>query len=162
MIRGVAICPYGTDRNTSAYVLNEKEGRVMEKNTPTKEPAKEPKKPELENFIQAFGLEQGVQYYRDGVNFEDAQKKDYAALKEWKAAKLKEKEAAIANEPANANDAIKNELQQLREKCVALESLIPRGEPTPVSQTEEQHGEPKDERPAYLKMREKLAKQAGF
>lgn len=54
--------------------------------------------PELETFIENFGLEKGVEYYRRGLTLEEAQAEDYAELK---AARLAEEEEPKDSESGN-------------------------------------------------------------
>ena len=105
-MRGVSICPYGTDRLTTILSLNGGK-KKMKKRTKklTKLTADEildeavvetvvddaaaegeggaeyTAHPDLEEFIAAFGFDLGVEYYRRGLTFEEAEKEDYAALK---------------------------------------------------------------------------------
>lgn len=110
-MRGVSICPYGTDRLTTILSLGGK--KPMKKRAKTKKLTKlaadeildeavvesqvvdeaaagddaaggEPEYtayPLLEEFIAAFGFELGVEYYRRGYTLEEAEAADYAALK---------------------------------------------------------------------------------
>lgn len=110
-LRGVSICPYGTDKLTT--ILSFTSGglrmkRTKKRNGMTRLAAEEEIKeavetevveggdekkeelegevvydafPLLEQFIAAFGLEKGVEFYRRGLTLEEAEAEDYAELK---------------------------------------------------------------------------------
>ena len=100
LIRGVAICPYGTDRKTTVslrlgetnFVVRLKnkssnnEDEVMDEEKKVsiedqkKDDSKNPRE-ELEEMIEEFGLERGVDFFRRGVSIEEAREEDYQSLK---------------------------------------------------------------------------------
>jgi len=109
-MRGVSICPYGTDRLTTILsltggkktmkkrtkknltklaadeILDEAivETTVAEETAGEGEGGAQPEYtayPLLEEFIAAFGFDLGVEYYRRGYTMEEAEAADYAALK---------------------------------------------------------------------------------
>lgn len=89
-IRGVSICPYGTDRYTGVLKLKlEKAGEKRMADT-TDNGAKTPEAahPDLEAMISEFGETDGLNYYRQGLSLEEAQQADYAQLKAERAARL--------------------------------------------------------------------------
>ena len=194
-VRGAAICPYGTDRHTSATVLSEK-GTVMAK-APAKGKLNEDKvdkiideavitppidketlndeeggtaaHPDLEEFIAEFGFEQGTNYFREGMTFEDAQKMEYAELKAAKMAKLQEGDETIEPPAPNAEPlkkdapeaaALKAEIKKLGDQVNRLTRSIPRGEREPVSTGEPEKKAKPDNRPAVFKLADKYAKKS--
>ena len=185
-VRGAAICPYGTDRHTSATVLSEKgftmakaaaKGKLSEEDIIDKTDDKEnlndegggtAAHPDLEEFIAEFGFEQGTNYFRDGLTFEDAQKMEYSELKAAKMAKLQEDEKPVEETPAPGTDpeppkkedaGLKDQVAKLSAKVNRLERAVPRGEREPVSQTDAKPETKKpDKRPAIFKMADKYAK----
>ena len=64
--------------------------------------------PDLEEFIAAFGFDLGVEYYRRGLTFEEAEKEDYASLKAARLAAENEEisEAGAIEEVAQIDDAV--------------------------------------------------------
>ena len=121
--------------------------------------------PDLEEFIDEFGEEDGVQFYREGLDIEEARKEEYAQLKAEKAA-LKQKEATPekpgTETPASKSDTVaatlKDEVKGLKQEIARLKQAMPRGERDPVS-----HGEPEkkpkpDTRSSVVKLAEKYAK----
>lgn len=101
-LRGVSICPYGTDKLTTILSLASgglemKKSKKLTKlaadeqvqeavETKVEEEKLEGEKtydafPLLEEFIAAFGLDKGVEFYRRGLTLEEAEAEDYAELK---------------------------------------------------------------------------------
>ena len=103
-LRGVSICPYGTDKYTGVLKLSLKkagEKNMADKDIKTPEAAH----PDLEAMIGAFGETDGLKYYRAGLSLEEAEKADYEQLKAERAARLaagKEPEADPEPEPGPA------------------------------------------------------------
>lgn len=190
-LRGVGIVLFGTDPNTKITELkNEKlitlkNGVNMMSKKITDEDAlvkladtteteqtteKEEKKPEylqlLEDMISAFGIEAGVNYYRQGLTIEEAEKLDYAELKKLrdKLANPKEDEEGNGNgtegdggetgdegettdttepeptaEDEKEKEELKNELESLKDELTKLRAAFgSRGEDTPVSVSKKQ------------------------
>ncbi|MBQ7028872.1 MAG: hypothetical protein IJN32_01380, partial [Thermoguttaceae bacterium] len=160
-IRGVAICPHGTDPKTAALVelsarLNdwkkkEKEKEMADEKNPVDGEQTEEKKSvnaELETMIEEFGRERGLDYYLAGKSLEEARAEDYEELKasrksaeaEKKAADEAEKDATDA--PTDeAKDETKKELEALRalvekqgKDLVALKASARRGDSVGVSE----------------------------
>lgn len=159
-IRGVAICPHGTDPKTAALVelsarLNnwkeEKEKEMADEKNPVDGEQTEEKKSvnaELETMIEEFGRERGLDYYLAGKSLEEARAEDYEELKasrksaeaEKKAADEAEKDATDA--PTDeAKDETKKELEALRalvekqgKELVALKAATRRGDSVGVSE----------------------------
>lgn len=159
-IRGVAICPHGTDPKTAALVelsarLNnwkeEKEKEMADEKNPVDGEQTEEKKSvnaELETMIEEFGRERGLDYYLAGKSLEEARAEDYEELKasrksaeaEKKAADEAEKDAADA--PTDeTKDETKKELEALRalvekqgKELVALKAATRRGDSVGVSE----------------------------
>lgn len=159
-IRGVAICPHGTDPKTAALVelsarLNnwkeEKEKEMADEKNPVDGEQTEEKKSvnaELETMIEEFGRERGLDYYLAGKSLEEARAEDYEELKasrksaeaEKKAADEAEKDAADA--PTDeAKDETKKELEALKalvekqgKELVALKAATRRGDSVGVSE----------------------------
>lgn len=158
LIRGVAICPYGTDRKTTVslklgetnFVVRLKnknnEDEVMdEEKKPSiedqkKDDAKNPRE-ELEEMIEEFGLERGVDFFRRGVSIEEAREEDYQSLKaERLQAEEKDKTQCAATseeEPkdkqGDSNAALKAELVKLSQEITSLKATLRRGDPSGLS-----------------------------
>lgn len=159
-IRGVAICPHGTDPKTAALVelsarLNnwkeEKEKEMADEKNPVDGEQTDEKKSvnaELETMIEEFGRERGLDYYLAGKTLDEARAEDYEELKasrksaeaEKKAADEAEKDAADA--PTDeTKDETKKELEALRalvekqgKELVALKAATRRGDSVGVSE----------------------------
>lgn len=158
LIRGVAICPYGTDRKTTVslklgetnFVVRLKksnnEGESMnEEKKPSiedqkKDDSKNPRE-ELEEMIEEFGLERGVEFFRRGITIEEAREEDYQSLKaERLQAEEKDKTQCAATpeeEPkdkqGNSNAALKAELVKLSQEITSLKATLRRGDPDGLS-----------------------------
>ena len=157
LIRGVAICPYGTDRKTTVslkmgetnFVVrlkdNNNQGEEMdeEKKVSIEDQKTDPKNPreELEEMIEEFGLERGVDFFRRGVSIEEAREEDYQALKaERLQAEEKDKTqcaAAPEEEPKDKQDGVsaslKAELAKLSQEITSLKATLRRGDPDGLS-----------------------------
>lgn len=160
LIRGVAICPYGTDRKTTVslklgetnFVVRLKnkssnnEGEDMDEEKKVsiedqkKDDAKNPRE-ELEEMIEEFGLERGVDFFRRGVSIEEAREEDYQSLKaERLQAEEKDKTQCAAtpeDEPkdkqGDSNAALKAELVKLSQEITSLKATLRRGDPSGLS-----------------------------
>ena len=85
-IRGVSICPYGTDKYTGITTLKmDKPGDQAMAETKTKDALAHP---DLEEMISEFGETDGLKYYRAGLSLDEARAEDYALLKAERAARL--------------------------------------------------------------------------
>ena len=157
LIRGVAICPYGTDRKTTVslklgetnFVVrlknNNNQGEEMneEKKVSIEDQKTDPKNPreELEEMIEEFGLERGVDFFRRGVSIEEAREEDYQSLKaERLQAEEKDKTqcaAAPEEEPkdkqGDVSAALKAELAKLSQEITSLKATLRRGDPSGLS-----------------------------
>lgn len=159
LIRGVAVCPYGTDRKTTVSLklgetnfvvrLNNKssnnEGEAMdEEKKPSiedqkKDDSKNPRE-ELEEMIEEFGLERGVDFFRRGISIDEAREEDYQSLKAQRL-QSEEKKTQCASEPDeepkckqdDANAALKAEVVKLAQEISTLKSTLRRGDPSSVS-----------------------------
>ena len=158
LIRGVAICPYGTDRKTTVslkmgetnFVVRLKksnnEDEVMDEEKKVsiedqkKDDSKNPRE-ELEEMIEEFGLERGVDFFRRGVSIEEAREEDYQSLKaERLQAEEKDKTQCAATpeeEPkdkqGDSNAALKAELVKLSQEITSLKATLRRGDPDGLS-----------------------------
>lgn len=158
LIRGVAICPYGTDRKTTVslklgetnFVVRLKnsnnEDEVMDEEKKVsiedqkKDDSKNPRE-ELEEMIEEFGLERGVDFFRRGVTIEEAREEDYQSLKaERLQAEEKDKTQCAATpeeEPKDKKDdvsaALKAELVKLSQEISTLKATLRRGDPSGLS-----------------------------
>lgn len=158
LIRGVAICPYGTDRKTTVslklgetnFVVRLKnsnnEDEVMDEEKKVsiedqkKDDSKNPRE-ELEEMIEEFGLERGVDFFRRGVTIEEAREEDYQSLKaERLQAEEKDKTPCAAtpeDEPkdkqGDSNAALKAELVKLSQEISTLKATLRRGDPSGLS-----------------------------
>ncbi|MDR1957599.1 MAG: hypothetical protein LBQ54_00885 [Planctomycetaceae bacterium] len=77
-IAGVAICPYGTDANTSTTVFNKGKPMAIEKKETDENPGKpaEPDGRELfKTFCKKYGKERAANYFADGLDEEQADDK---------------------------------------------------------------------------------------
>ena len=157
LIRGVAICPYGTDRKTTVslklgetnFVVrlknNNNQGEEMdeEKKVSIEDQKTDPKNPreELEEMIEEFGLERGVDFFRRGVSIEEAREEDYQSLKaERLQAEEKDKTQCASTpeeEPKNKQDdvsaSLKAELVKLSQEITSLKATLRRGDPDGLS-----------------------------
>lgn len=160
LIRGVAICPYGTDRKTTVslrlgetnFVVRLKnkssnnEDEVMDEEKKVsiedqkKDDSKNPRE-ELEEMIEEFGLERGVDFFRRGISIEEAREEDYQSLKaERLQAEEKDKTqcaAAPDEEPKEKQDdvsaSLKAELVKLSQEISTLKATLRRGDPSGLS-----------------------------
>lgn len=158
LIRGVAICPYGTDRKTTVslkmgetnFVVRLKnsnnEDEVMDEEKKVsiedqkKDDSKNPRE-ELEEMIEEFGLERGVDFFRRGVSIEEAREEDYESLKAQRLqAEEKDKTPCAAtpeDEPkdkqGDSNAALKAELVKLSQEISTLKATLRRGDPSGLS-----------------------------
>lgn len=158
LIRGVAVCPYGTDRKTTVslklgetnFVVRLKnknnEGEEMdEEKKPSiedqkKDDSKNPRE-ELEEMIEEFGLERGVDFFRRGVSIEEAREEDYQSLKaERLQSEEKDKTQCAATpeeEPKEKQDdvsaSLKAELVKLSQEISTLKATLRRGDPDGLS-----------------------------
>lgn len=158
LIRGVAICPYGTDRKTTVslklgetnFVVrlknsnNEDETMDEEKKVSIEDQKKDDSKnprEELEEMIEEFGLERGVDFFRRGVSIEEAREEDYQSLKaERLQAEEKDKTPCAAtpeDEPkdkqGDSSAALKAELVKLSQEISTLKATLRRGDPSGLS-----------------------------
>lgn len=158
LIRGVAVCPYGTDRKTTVslklgetnFVVRLKnknnEGEEMdEEKKPSiedqkKDDSKNPRE-ELEEMIEEFGLERGVDFFRRGVSIEEAREEDYQSLKAERL-QMEEKDktqcaATPEEEPKGKQDdvsaSLKAELVKLSQEISTLKATLRRGDPDGLS-----------------------------
>lgn len=158
LIRGVAVCPYGTDRKTTVslklgetnFVVrlknNNNQGEDMDEEKKVsiedqkKDNSKNPRE-ELEAMIEEFGLERGVEFFRRGITIEEAREEDYQSLKaERLQAEEKDKTQCAAtpeDEPkdkqGDSNAALKAELVKLSQEITSLKATLRRGDPSGLS-----------------------------
>ena len=160
LIRGVAICPYGTDRKTTVSLklgetnfvvrLNNKssnnEGEEMDEEKKVsiedqkKDDSKNPRE-ELEEMIEELGLERGVDFFRRGITIEEAREEDYQSLKaERLQAEEKDKTQCAATpeeEPKDKKDdvsaSLKAELVKLSQEITSLKATLRRGDQSGLS-----------------------------
>lgn len=133
VIRGVAICPHGTDWNTSvklyasktqrrdALVCLSKKEEEMTGNTPTNNDVQNQnaatERDTLEAMIEEFGLESGVAYFRAGLSLDEARTRDYEELRQGRAAATQEKDAELSAS-----------IVALRQDIAVLKTLARRGD----------------------------------
>lgn len=167
-LRGVGVVLFGTDPDTHITKLKNSNlvtlslgGTQMSKKCKTtkledsavveipviEEPAiEEAAKPDylilLEKMIEAFGLEDGVEYFRQGLTFEEAEKVDYENLKQLRIqfSEVEEEEeeaAALTDTPADdeeEKEELRKELAGLKSELAKLRAIFSvRGESSPVS-----------------------------
>ena len=157
LIRGVAICPYGTDRKTTVslklgetnFVVrlknNNNQGEEMdeEKKVSIEDQKTDPKNPreELEKMIEEFGLERGVDFFRRGVSIEEAREEDYQSLKAERLQTEKKDKTQCAStpeeEPKEKQDdvsaSLKAELAKLSQEITSLKATLRRGDQSGLS-----------------------------
>lgn len=162
-LRGVAICPYGTDKNTNVKILKlSEETKMTEEEKKELEYSEETASdygavPELENYIAEFGLEKGVEYYRKGVSFDEAKESDYQELKKLRLSEEEKKEEESSQEPPQeeSQDPEKKEeplklkllekkIDQLQKAIGMLQLTLKNSEGSPVSGRTEIGGKPAD------------------
>lgn len=160
LIRGVAVCPYGTDRKTTVslklgetnFVVrlknkssnNEDEEMDEEKKISIEDQKKDDSKnprEELEAMIEEFGLERGVDFFRRGVSIEEAREEDYQSLKAQRLQTEEKDKTQCAATPeeepkekqGDTNAALKAELAKLSQEISTLKATLRRGDPDGLS-----------------------------
>lgn len=155
LIRGVAVCPYGTDRNTTAslklgktnFVVRLSESaKTIEDETmdEEKKTAESGPREELETMIEEFGLDRGVEFFRNGVSIEEAREIDYQELKARRLKAEEEKAQSAApvgdsesletdDDEKETNAALKAELAKLSQEITELKATLRRGDPDGLS-----------------------------
>ena len=157
LIRGVAICPYGTDRKTTVslklgetnFVVrlknNNNQGEEMdeEKKVSIEDQKTDPKNPreELEEMIEEFGLERGVDFFRRGVSIEEAREEDYQSLKAERLQAEEKDKTQCASTPeeepkekqGDVSASLKAELAKLSQEISTLKATLRRGDPSGLS-----------------------------
>lgn len=168
IIRGVAICPYGTDRNTvvslkfgeTNFKVQFKKGDKMEE----KKPSEPDPRADLESMIDEFGLERGVEFFRKGLSVDEARAQDYSDLKASRLAAAQEKKEPCAvpqeeetpeppkvdeeEEDKKFKEELKAEIKKLSQELTALKATFRRGDPSGVSPSFSQE-ETASERPSF-------------
>lgn len=172
-VRGVSICPYGTDKLTGITTLKlERAGdkKMIEEKKP------EVAHPDLEEMIDAFGEVAGLAFYRRGLSMEEAEKEDYEELKAQRAklSEEEEKKDELSNEEEKNEElseeeeekkgelaATKSQLSKLKASLAklsaevdTLRAIFRRGDPDPVN-TQPKPGIP-DNRSAVFRMADKI------
>ena len=159
LIRGVAICPYGTDRKTTVslklgetnFVVrlkdkssnNEDEEMDEEKKVSIEDQKTDPKNPreELEEMIEEFGLERGVEFFRRGITIEEAREEDYQSLKAERLQAEEKDKTQCASTPeeepkdkqGDVSASLKAELVKLSQEITSLKATLRRGDPDGLS-----------------------------
>jgi hypothetical protein len=158
-MRGVSICPFGTDRFTSLTLLNEdtmpkqqtQTTNLSEEKPSGESEASSVKDPSLAEFCEVYGLEKGCELYQSGADIEDIR-----TLKELidkygvpgpPEAEPTELTEDPLTKPSEEQDKETTELKaivtELRAEITKLHAAIPRGE-QPVKHNF-QNEEPKKE-----------------
>ena len=94
----------------------------------------------LEEMIEEFGLDRGVDFFRRGISIDEAREEDYQSLKAQRL-QSEEKKTQCASEPDeepkckqdDANAALKAEVVKLAQEISTLKSTLRRGDPSSVS-----------------------------
>lgn len=156
LIRGVAVCPYGTDRNTTVSLKMGDSNfvvRLSESTQPVEEEEMDEEKKktesspreELETMIEEFGLERGVEFFRKGVSIEEARGIDYQELKAQRLKTEEEKTQCAApvgdsgsletddDDEKETNASLKAELVKLSQELSELKATLRRGDPDGLS-----------------------------
>lgn len=94
-IRGVSICPYGTDKYTGITTL--KMDKPGDKTMADSKNQNALAHPDLEEMISEFGETDGLKYYRAGLSLDEARAEDYALLKADRAARLAAETAKLSD-----------------------------------------------------------------
>ena len=105
-----------------------------------KDDSKNPRE-ELEEMIEEFGIERGVEFFRRGITIEEAREEDYQSLKaERLQAEEKDKTQCAATseeEPKYKKDdvsaSLKAELVKLSQEISTLKATLRRGDPDGLS-----------------------------
>lgn len=149
-LRGVAICPHGTDADT-AFIAFTAEKEVTEDNPLKKESdmseentielvaddnlelsakKSEPRNAELSQMLDEFGRDRGLDFYLEGLSLDEARMKDYEELKALRAESEKEPEA-VEETPAEGEgetpeeeEKKDKEVQELRASITKLEEKL--------------------------------------
>ena len=160
LIRGVAVCPYGTDRKTTVSLrlgetnfvvrLKDKssnnEDEVMDEEKKVsiedkkKDDSKNPRE-ELEEMIEEFGLERGVEFFRRGITIEEAREEDYQSLKAERLQAEEKDKTQCASTPeeepkekqGDVSASLKAELAKLSQEISTLKATLRRGDPSGLS-----------------------------
>lgn len=113
-LRGVAVCPYGTDKYTGISALKfdkldllEERNLEMDENQVVEEV--KAAHPDLEEMITSFGLEDGVAYFREGLTIEEAKERDYENLKKERAERLASEKV---DETAEVKEDVKTDVKE--------------------------------------------------
>lgn len=155
LIRGVAVCPYGTDRNTTVSLklgesnfvvrLSESAKTIEDETMDEKKKTTESgPREELETMIEEFGLERGVEFFRKGVSIEEAREIDYQELKAQRLKTEEEKTQCAApvgdsesletdDDKQETNASLKAELVKLSQELSELKATLRRGDPDGLS-----------------------------
>ena len=155
-LRGVAICPHGTDADTAFVAYSHKtttsipflgDTKMDEENKVELNEVdgvelsakKEPRNAELSQMLDEFGRERGLDFYLEGFSIDEARSKDYAELKALRAEeeeKAQEEAVDAQEEPTEVEEepkedektkALSAKIDALEERLVALSALIKRG-----------------------------------
>ena len=148
-LRGVAICPHGTDADTAFVAFTaqkertenqpaievsdmteeEKIEQIAEEELEKSAKKDEPRNAELSQMIDEFGRDRGLDFYLEGYTVEEARMKDYEELKALRAESEKEPEA-VEETPADGGETTEEEkekdkeLQALRASISKLEEKL--------------------------------------
>ena len=103
----------------------------------------DPKNPreELEEMIEEFGLERGVDFFRRGVSIEEAREEDYQSLKAERLQSEEKDKTQCASTPeeepkdkqGDVSAALKAELAKLSQEITSLKATLRRGDPDGLS-----------------------------
>lgn len=122
-VDGVAICPYGTDRNTETEIFNQKKGEPMSETkvdtTKFKDEARKELQELFKKFSKKFGPAKAAKYFSDGLDEQQANEEyiaEVAAEVEEIATEIEDKDKTIAEQ--------KSLIDELSAKIAELESAI--------------------------------------
>jgi hypothetical protein len=176
-MRGVAVCPFGTDRFTSLTLLNEE---TMTKQMQTKTTdlsdetasgeSQEPKvkDPDLAEFISVYGTEKGLELWQSGADIGDIRQlkeliEKYGvpgppATETTATTELNEEEEEPAKPAEEKKDEekttteLKAAITALKAEVTKLHAALPRGENAPVkhSYTQEESKKELSEKEQYI------------
>jgi len=184
-MRGVSICPFGTDRFTSLTLLQEESMTKLKEQTTNLsdgEPSGEPtetkvKDPDLAEFCEVYGREKGLDLWQSGADINDIRMLKELIEKygvpeppgtettelndEAEPADPKEEDEDKDDDDKKENTELKALVTKLAAEVTKLSAIMPRGEASPVKHGFQQEPETKElsAKESYLNSVQKRIKQ---
>lgn len=144
-LRGVAICPHGTDADTAFVAFSHKtinsipqlgDSNMDEEKTTVElnevdgvelsAKTKEPRNAELSQMLDEFGRERGLDFYLEGFSIDEARAKDYAELKALRAEeeeKAQEEGTDAQEEPTETEEETPKDDEEVKKLSAKVETL---------------------------------------